>query len=683
MQFLYPYFLAAAAVIAIPIIIHLFHFRRYKKVYFTQVKLLQEVKEETSSRRKLRNLLVLLARSLAFLFLVLAFAQPFIPTADQQLQGRKDVSIFIDNSYSMLTRSKEASLLDLAKMRARQIVEAYANDDRFQILTNDFEGKHQRLVNKDEALEFIDQVQVSPDRKPLTKVVARQKLCLDSGKADHEVSWILSDFQKNIVDLKDIKDTTTQINLVPMQNVEERNVSIDSVWFDSPIQILNEPVVAYVRLTNHSDVAVEQARMNLFYEGQSKPVGDAGLPARGQVVDTVTFNILKTGWHNAVFRLTDYPIQFDDDYYVSFEVAQDIKVLVLQEQAANRYLQRALSSMSVLKTDYQQVRQLDYSKLGDYQLIILQEMAQISSGLANELKSFAEQGGAVLAFPSAQATDAGYLPLMQAFGAGNLGQFVREPQQVASINFDEFVFRDVYLNKQANLRLPTTQAAFQIPAARGEALLTYRNGNALLTKFNAGSGALYLCATPLDEQYSDLVKNGEVFVPMLFRMALSGKKVQPLSYTIGGQKAIETKHVLTGNTEAGYRLAGRDVVSTPEAKQLEFIPEQRIIGSKLLITPPSQSIKAGWYDLKSNKDSTLSTFAFNYDRMESDLTKMDINSLSEQIKPNMSLVNTDSQTQMAGIVGEQSQGITLWRWCVVFALLFLALEVLFLRLWKV
>ncbi|MCC6723197.1 MAG: BatA domain-containing protein, partial [Saprospiraceae bacterium] len=35
MQFLYPGFLFALAALAIPIIIHLFYFRRFKKVYFT------------------------------------------------------------------------------------------------------------------------------------------------------------------------------------------------------------------------------------------------------------------------------------------------------------------------------------------------------------------------------------------------------------------------------------------------------------------------------------------------------------------------------------------------------------------------------------------------------------------------------------------------------------------------
>jgi len=47
MQFLYPSFLWALLALAIPIIIHLFYFRRFKKVFFTNVKFLKEVKEET------------------------------------------------------------------------------------------------------------------------------------------------------------------------------------------------------------------------------------------------------------------------------------------------------------------------------------------------------------------------------------------------------------------------------------------------------------------------------------------------------------------------------------------------------------------------------------------------------------------------------------------------------------
>ena len=79
MNFVYPAFLYALSLIAIPIIIHLFNFRRYRTVYFTNVKFLKEIKEETAVQSRLKHWLVLISRILAIIFLVLAFAQPIIP----------------------------------------------------------------------------------------------------------------------------------------------------------------------------------------------------------------------------------------------------------------------------------------------------------------------------------------------------------------------------------------------------------------------------------------------------------------------------------------------------------------------------------------------------------------------------------------------------------------------------
>ena len=89
MQFIYPQILWALLALAIPVIIHLFHFRRFKKVYFTNVKFLKEIKEEKSTRNKLRNLLVLICRLLAYAFIIFAFAQPFISKNETTKTGKK------------------------------------------------------------------------------------------------------------------------------------------------------------------------------------------------------------------------------------------------------------------------------------------------------------------------------------------------------------------------------------------------------------------------------------------------------------------------------------------------------------------------------------------------------------------------------------------------------------------
>src|SRR5690606_33682993 len=137
MQFLYPAFLWALTALAIPVILHLFYFRRYKTVFFSNLRFLREVKEETSARNRLRNLLILLARLLALALLILAFAQPVIPLRDEVRTGTRHVSLFVDNSFSMQSFGRELSLFDKARQRARDIVTGYGTEDKFQLLGHD------------------------------------------------------------------------------------------------------------------------------------------------------------------------------------------------------------------------------------------------------------------------------------------------------------------------------------------------------------------------------------------------------------------------------------------------------------------------------------------------------------------------------------------------------------------
>ena len=134
MQFLYPGFLWALSALAIPLVLHLFYFRRYKTIYFSNLRFLREVREETSVRNRLRNLLILLARLLALAMLVLAFAQPVLPLRERIEAGQRLVSVFVDNSYSMQSFGEELSLFDQARRKAREILLGYGADDRFQLL---------------------------------------------------------------------------------------------------------------------------------------------------------------------------------------------------------------------------------------------------------------------------------------------------------------------------------------------------------------------------------------------------------------------------------------------------------------------------------------------------------------------------------------------------------------------
>src|SRR6195952_5099707 len=199
MHFIYPAFLFALLTLAIPVIIHLFNFRKFQKVNFSNVQFLKEIQEQQAPRRNLKERLILAARLLALTFLVLAFARPFIPGKNVANAGKlQAVSIFVDNSYSMQTLNKEGTLLDEAKRRAKEIASAYNVNDRFQLLTQDFEGKHQRLLSRDEFNDAVDAVKISPQSRSLQQVVSRQQSLLVMQPGAVKSIYIISDFQKNM-----------------------------------------------------------------------------------------------------------------------------------------------------------------------------------------------------------------------------------------------------------------------------------------------------------------------------------------------------------------------------------------------------------------------------------------------------------------------------------------------------
>lgn len=127
MQFVYPAFLFGLAALAIPVIIHLFNFRRFKTVYFTNVRFLKNIQEETATKSKLKHLFILLSRLLAIAFLVFAFAQPFIPSNQSaKTTAHRAVSIYIDNSFSMEAVNNDEQLLNIAKRKAEEITGIYS-----------------------------------------------------------------------------------------------------------------------------------------------------------------------------------------------------------------------------------------------------------------------------------------------------------------------------------------------------------------------------------------------------------------------------------------------------------------------------------------------------------------------------------------------------------------------------
>lgn len=116
--------------------------------------------------------------------------------------------------------------------------------------------------------------------------------------------------------------------------------------------------------------------------------------------------------------------------------------------------------------------------------------------------------------------------------------------------------------------------------------------------------------------------------------------------------------------------------------ETEFIPKQIIQGSKMILDVDDQISKAGFYTLEY-QDQIIKNLAFNYDRTESDLSYHNTDELTKLYQPlGIGIIDNSLNADFTQIIGEKEKGILLWKWCLIFALMFLAIESFLVRFWK-
>jgi hypothetical protein len=681
MEFVNPRFLYGLFAVSIPVIIHLFNFRRFKKIYFTNVSFIRELKLQTQKQSRLKHLLILIMRILAIAALVLAFAQPYLPVSENIIQPleKNAVSIYIDNSFSMEAVSKKGIMLDEAKEKAREIASVYNSSDLFQLLTNDFEGRHQRFVTREEFLELVDEIQISPVVKTLPEVFSRQQVLFSGNSATVKTAYAISDFQKQILegDLSSV-DSTLNAFLIPVEAINKDNLYIDSCWFETPVYQVNQNVKLNVRIRNSSEKNFEKIPLKLKINGQQKALASFDIQANEPAEVILSYTNYTTGIQFAELEISDYTINFDDKLWFSYMVSSFTSILCINGTSENIYLNSLFKKDSLFLFKNVNEGNIDYSDFASYQLIILNELNDVSSGIIQGLLQFVSDGGSLMVLPSEKASRESYDELMKSLNTGSYGLLDTTNTKVSYINLQHPVYTNVFDEIPENLDLPVVFQHFPIRVgvrSRQESLLELQQGGPFLNVYQVEKGKVYLFAVPFQTSFSNFPKHA-IFVPTLYKIAISSVTGENLFFTIGNNDVINIRNIDLGNEQV-LRIKDRD-------SDFEFIPEHRRMNSSIDLFPHGQVSKAGNYTLV-NGEIPFRGIAFNYDRTESEMifyTPDAIKNLMEENGIKNIQVLSSSGKPFIQTLTELSMGIRLWRWFILFALGFLLAEVLLLRFMK-
>ena len=682
MEFLYPNMLYALFALIIPIIIHLFNFRRHKVVYFSNTSILKTIEQENKKTKKIKELLVLIARMFFIAALVIAFAYPY-KKDNKVVNNNVDnlIAIYIDNSMSMQSHSAERTLFEDSRTSALKLVESLNQAQKYVLLSNDRNPVNEYPMNKDEMIMRLNEMKT--EASPISFEDIYNSLTFIKKKNNFESATLFaySDFQKNMMGVNDLKsDSTIQIVVFPLKSDFQNNVYIDSVWLQSPVLQKNMTNELNARIVNETANDIKGLPVNFSLDDNIVAYTICDINANSHADVNMQFVVDEEGDRKAKVTIKDSPITFDDEYNLVLKVRQSINVIEIKPSAVNGQ-QLTVNALELL---FNGDALINYQSMGSYnidqdvvnkaQMIVVNEKANLNETMQQTLLDFANNGGSLLIFNNEDA-DNSYIYDNIGIKSSDIDENKTRVEYIAKRNS---FFDDIFVKLPENAELPEIKKHIRFDISKNvQNIISLQNGNPLLMMSNNGKGKVFVMSTSLDEEYSDL-SNHALFVPLMYKMALIGGNVTDLSYILGVDKNLNINDV---------SLNVDDRISLRNDNSYEMFPLVEKRDNNNYINFFEDLPSSGFYDVYKNEDF-VKTVAWNDNRSESEMSffgKDELNKLFEDnslnilaMIDNVETRNLTSDDVMEMIVKDHA----IWRIFVVIALVSLLIEILILRFWK-
>lgn len=671
MKFSNPNFLYALFLVVIPIIIHLFNFRRYKKFIFPNIQFLKEVEQKTSSVKNLKHLWVLISRIIFLSALVFVFAGPYWENNESGLnKGDKKVSIFIDNSFSMDLLGKEGNLIEIAKNKASTIVKSYNPGDRFQILTHDMTGSMQRLLSRDEALDQIDKIQVSSKTHYFSEILNRQKSALENDPEKKAVYFQIGDFQKTFFDWESNTDSAIDLRIIPLKSNDLNNLVLDSVYLESPFVKSGSNVELKIRVKNFAKQEIENASINLFINGVQKGIQNFSINSGSEEWLSLFFIADKEGWLDCRLEINDESVKFDNSLFFTLFVKPQMQVMVINGNLSSNFPSQAFATDSFFKVSNVDIKQINYGEINNHSFIVLNGPEEIGTALGDELVKFVQRGGDLCIFPPASSElNSSWKSFLANFNLA-ISNSSENKEKIAEIDLENPLFDGILEKKSNDIALPELFRIFNDnPSSRkGIILMKTLSGKPFLEEINDFEGKLYLYYSALNPDWNSFGKHG-LFLPTLFSMAFNSEKQSKSYYYLGTDD----------NAKISLSQKGEQAIKLRKAEK-EWIPGFNYRSNELWLDFSEGPDEVGIFEVSNASDSILSKIAFNYNRAESNPELASAEELSEIL--GVKVLDVKNDQVLKSEILSLEEGIPLWKWFLILSLAGLVSEILILRFWK-
>ena len=642
MQFKYPELLYGLLLVLIPILVHLFQFRKFKKEQFTNVAFLKQLELQTRKSNSIKKWLILLSRIGIIVMAVLAFAQPFFTNSNTATQEKENL-IYLDNSFSMQAKGASGPLL---KQAVQELIENIPEETKFTLVTNTETYKDVKI---EDVRNNLLQLPYSSNEVSFTELSLQAQKHISNAPSTINRFVIISDFQQG-------RDTNfalgdNEMHFVQLSPTNTANISIDSL---------------FVKKQNANSVTLEaiissqeklETGIPISIHNNKELIAKATASFDDQTTATVNFDIEKQTTIDGILSIEDPTLTYDNTLHFSIDTAAPINVLSIND-AESDFLKRLYDTDEF---NYKAIKSanLDYSILSQYNLVVVNGLKELPLSLGNALASFKANGGSVFVILNEEGDVASTNSFLTLLGNARVDNLSKEQRLVTAINYDHPLYANVFDKKTDNFQYPSVSSSFKLTSP--DILLSFQDGAPFIT----AEKGLYVTANKFDIETTNF-KNSPLIVPTLYNIAKESLALPELYYTVHVKNEFD---VLT-------QLPQDNILSLENIIQSEntVIPLQRSYANKVTISTKEFPETAGNYQIK-NKDSVLQNVSYNYNRQESNMRYI-TESPKEGVQYHTSVSNLFDEFK------ELDNIQSLWKWFVIFALLFLLMEMLILKYFK-
>jgi hypothetical protein len=647
MHFKYPAIFYFLFILIVPILIHLFNLKKFKKIEFTNVQFLKKISIETRKSSQVKKLLILATRLLCFTALIFTFSQPYL--GNKKIEDNRHYYIYLDNSESLNTNGNNGNLL---KTATHDIIENSPENERYSLLTND----DLRInISKKELKKDLRNIQISNNITSFEDKINAIERELKNKSNDLYKILLISDFQYFTKKINnEFTNVTRPFSVVKLTSNVKNNISVDSV---------------YISTYNTYEKVVSVVIKNQGDEKNDIPIA---LYNSSKLINKRSFSILKNEEKILEFPIENFhqfkgkiqidfneSFMFDNVFYFTINSSKKTSILTIGKSLP--YISKIFNS-DEFNYSSASLQNLNYNSISSQQLIILNQIQSITKVLESSILKFIENGGNLLVIPNKNIELNTYNSFFKKINSGEILNKYKDSLKITTINFEHPLFRDVFTKEVRNFEYPAVALNYT-HNLKGNAILMFENKTPFLHEVANSFSKIYLFSSPLDIQSSNIV-NSPIIVPTLYNMAKQSLELTKPYYILQKENTIEISKKIEKN----------EILKISNQKK-SFIPSQINFANKVVLSTINEPKTVGFFDITLNRD-TLNYLAYNNSPNESLLTFYDLNTVK---KENKNITIFSSIKEYFKEINEKNKVQSLWRLFLAIAIVSLLLEILILK----